>query len=89
MSAVTGREGGLSSADIFRKEGGVFRCGRSHFLVQKSSDFLKFMVCLHGKGGEGVEPVRAFFGQGGGNNFSRFFSDVFHARPLMVYIYSS
>jgi len=31
--------------------------------MQKTSDFSKFMVCLHGQGGKGVEPVRTFFGQ--------------------------
>jgi len=44
--------GELSSADILRIRGeGVFKCGRSHFLVQKTSDFLKFMVYPHGQGG--------------------------------------
>jgi len=32
---------------------GFFRCGRPHFLAQKTSDFLKFMVCPRGKGGGG------------------------------------
>jgi len=45
-------QGGLSRADIFRKRG-FFRCGRPHFLAQKISDFLKFMVCQHGQGGRG------------------------------------
>jgi len=38
-----------------------FRCGHPHFLGQKISDFLKFMVCPHGQEGKGgeVEPVRA------------------------------
>jgi len=32
--------------------------------------------------GEGVEPVRTFYGQGGsGVNFSRFFADVLYGRP--------
>jgi len=31
----------------------------------KTFDFSKFMVCPHGQGGRGVEPVRTFFGQGG------------------------
>jgi len=42
----------------------------------KTSDFLKFMVCPHGQGGGGVEPVQTFCGQGGGINFSRFCADV-------------
>jgi len=29
---------------------GFFRCGRPHFLVQKTSDFSKFMVYPHGQG---------------------------------------
>jgi len=36
----------LSSVDILQTRG-IFRCGRPHFLVQKTSDFSKFMVCLH------------------------------------------
>jgi len=32
----------------------------------KTSNFSKFMVCLHGQGEEEVKPVRIFFGQGGG-----------------------
>jgi len=41
------------SGDILRIRG-VFRCRRPHFLMQKQkiSDFLKFMVCPHGHGGE-------------------------------------
>jgi len=35
------------------------------FFAQKTSDFSKFMVCPHGQGGIGVEPVRTFCGQGG------------------------
>jgi len=47
-----GEEGGLSSADILRTRGRwFFRCGRPHFLAQKTSNFLKFMVYLHGQGG--------------------------------------
>jgi len=39
------------------------------FMVQKTSDFSKFMVCPHGQGGKGVEPMQTFYGQGGGVNF--------------------
>jgi len=36
----------------FMKKGeGIFRCGRPHLLMQKTSDFSKFMVCPHGQGG--------------------------------------
>jgi len=51
-----GREKSLSSADICEqgsKDKGFFRCGRPHFLVQKTSDFSKFMVCLHGRTDKG------------------------------------
>jgi len=48
----------LSSADILRTAG-FFTCGRLHFLEQKTSDFLKFMVCQHGQGGrEGLSQCR-------------------------------
>jgi len=41
----------------------------SHFLVQKTSDFSKFMLCPHG---QGFEPVRTFFGKRGrGSIFCR------------------
>jgi len=33
--------------------GGFFRCGRPHFLAQKTSDFSKFMMCPHGQEGRG------------------------------------
>jgi len=42
-------QGGLSSATFCVLGDGVFRCGRPHFLALKSSNFLKFMVCLHGQ----------------------------------------
>jgi len=29
---------------------GFFRCGRPHFLAQKTSDFSKCVVCPHGQG---------------------------------------
>jgi len=47
----------------------------------KNSDFSKYMVCLHGQEGGEVEPVRTFYGQGGGVNFSRFCADVYYGRP--------
>jgi len=60
-------EGGLSSAD----KGGFFRCGRPHVLVQKTSDFLKFMVCPHRQGKREV-------------NFSWFCADIRYRRPLIT-----
>jgi len=54
---------------------GFFRCGRPHFLAQKTSDFSKFMVCSHEQGEREVELVRIFCGQEGGVNFLRFCAD--------------
>jgi len=34
-----------------KEGGGFFRCRRPHFLVQKTSNFVKFMVCSQGQGG--------------------------------------
>jgi len=44
---------------------GVFRCGRSHFLVENITDFLKFMVCPHGQGGWGLSQCGHFADKGG------------------------
>jgi len=52
---VCNQGGWVSSADIFRTKE-FFRCGRPHFFVQKTSEFSKFIVYPHGKGGS--EPVR-------------------------------
>jgi len=52
MSAV---RGGVVLCGHFSDKGG----GSPHFLVQKTPDFSKFMMCLHGQGGEGVEPVQS------------------------------
>jgi len=51
-----------------------FKCGRPHFLAQKTSDFLKFMMCLHGQGG--FELLLTFCEQGGGVSFTRFCADI-------------
>jgi len=64
--------GSLSSVD---KEKGFFRYGRPQFLVQKTSDFSKFMVCPNGQGG------LSQCGQGR-INFSQFYADVLYGRPL-------
>jgi len=48
---------GLSSADILWTKGFLHK-RTSHFLVQKTSDFSKFIVCPNGQGE--VEPVRTF-----------------------------
>jgi len=41
--------------------------GRPHFLVQKTSDFSKFMVCLHGQGS--LSPYGHFIDKEGGGQF--------------------
>jgi len=54
----------------FCEQGGeeeFFRCGRPHFLNQKLRIFEIFGVSAQ-TGVEGVEPVRTFFGQGGGGS---------------------
>jgi len=38
----------------FCGQGRFFRYGRPHFLVQKTSNFSKFMLCPHGQGGKGM-----------------------------------
>jgi len=45
----------------------------------KNSDFSKFMVCPHGQGGKGIEPVRTFSGQteGEGGSIFRDFVQTF------------
>jgi len=44
-----GGGGLLSSADILRTRGFI-KCGRPHFLAQKTSNFSELMVCPHGQG---------------------------------------
>jgi len=65
---------GLSSVD--NERGGYSDADAHTFLVQKTLDFSKFMVRLHGQGGRGLSFCR----QGGGR--SRFCADVFYGRPL-------
>jgi len=43
---------------------GFFRCGRPYFLLQKTSDFSKFMVCPHRQGGRRINFVRTSFTDG-------------------------
>jgi len=52
----------------------------------KTLDFLKFMVYPYRQGG--IEPVRAFFGQGWGVSFSRFYANVCYGRLLINFIYN-
>jgi len=56
-----------------------FRCGRPHFLVQKTSDFSKFMLCPHGQGRDSASADVAD-NRGGGQFFLRFCTNVFHRR---------
>jgi len=51
--------------------GGILQMQTSaFFLAQKTLDFSKFMVCPHGQGGRGFDPVLSFFGKDGkGVNF--------------------
>jgi len=69
------RGGSLFNADKGR--GVFFRCGRPHFLVQITSDFLKFMVCPHGQGG--LSQCWHFADRG---EEGRFCAD-FYGRPLL------
>jgi len=63
--------------------GGFFKCGRPHFSAQKTSNFLKFMVCTHDKG-EGLSQCGHFSDKREGVNFSRFCVDVFYGRCLIT-----
>jgi len=49
-------------------ERGFFRCGRPHFLMQKTRIF-RNLWCVHTDKGEVVEPVRTVFEQGGRGQF--------------------
>jgi len=44
------QSGGRGVCPVRTRGEGFFRCGRPHFLVQKTLDFSKFMVCPHGQG---------------------------------------
>jgi len=72
----------FSSADSLRtRRRGFFRCGRPHFLKQKTSIFLKFMVCPHGQRGRWVELVRT---REEGANFFAILCGVLYGRPLIL-----
>jgi len=45
---------GFVQCGHFANKGEFFRCGRLHFLVQKTLDFWKLIVSLHGQGGSSV-----------------------------------
>jgi len=90
-----GRREGLYSADILRTRGEgfcrwrFFRCGRPSFLAQKSLDFSKFMLCLHGQGEKGVEPGQTFCVQGEGSIFRDFVRTSFMEGPLLFQCHST
>jgi len=54
---AVGRKEDLFSAD--KGGGGLFRCERPHFLLQKHRIF-RNLWCVHSDKGEGVEPVRTW-----------------------------
>jgi len=54
-------EGGLTMQTFYGQRR-FFRCGCLDFLVQKISDFSKFMVCAHGQVGGGLSQCGHFFG---------------------------
>jgi len=69
MKDLRSQGGGLFSTDIFRTRG-FLQIRTSALLLQKTSDFLKFLVSPHG--------------QGRGVNFSPFCADVFYVRSLTL-----
>jgi len=69
----------------FSDKGSFFKCERPHFLVQKSSNFSKFMVCPHGQ--RELSQCGHFSDKGGERvNFSRFCADVFYGL-LIIFRY--
>jgi len=65
---------------FFRTKGGLQK-RTSALFGAKTSDFSKFMMCPHGQGGEGFEPMRTFFGEGGGSIFRDFVRTSFMDSP--------
>jgi len=67
-----------------------FKCERPHFLVQKTLDFAKFMVCPQSAWKKGEELIQCgnFADKGVGVNFSRFCADVLYGRPLTFHWHS-
>jgi len=54
-------------------------------LVQKTLGFLKFIICPHGQGGRGIEPVMTFCGE---ENRDQFFA-ILCGRLLWTVSYSN
>jgi len=69
-----------------KEEWGFFRCGRKQFLV-KNIGFFEIYVSARTRV---VEPVRTFFGQGGGNQFfTILLLIVLYGRPFTSRIYKN
>jgi len=64
---------------------GFFRCGCPQFLTQKTPDFLKLMMCLHGQGGRGLSQCGHFSDKGEGSIFRDFVRTSFMAAPNSKY----
>jgi len=78
---------GLFSAVILLTEGKVYLdtdVRALYFMVQKLQIF-RNLWCVHMDKERRVEPVRTICGLGGGVNFSRFCTEVFYGRPLILY----
>jgi len=76
----SGRERGLSSADIFRTRG-VLQMRTFALLEVKSSDFSKFMMCPHGQGGKGWTSADILRTKGEGSIFRDFVRTSFMEAP--------
>jgi len=63
------------------KERSYFRCRCPHFLVQKTLEFSKFMVCGHGQEGRGLSHCGHFADKGEGSIFRDFVRTLFMDDP--------
>jgi len=59
-------QGGCGVCPVRTRGKGLLQMRISTLLEQKTLDFSKFLMCLHGQEREGVEPVRT---RGGGGQF--------------------
>jgi len=66
----------------FCRQGGFFRCGRSHFLAQNVGFFEIYRLSAWTRGEDGWASADILRTRGEGVNFSRFCADVFYGRPL-------
>jgi len=73
----------LFSIGHFAGKGRFLKCENAHLLVlQKTSDYLKFMMCPHGHGGRDLIQCEHFLDKGG-VNFSQFCAEVLWMAPLL------